>query len=164
MLWGPSAYHKHVRLPSAFEPNRLSRCCERHDILSVSLKGVDRMVIWESSPLSATVDPVLYPQQTVSEMRASAWQSVWIVLNVDINQDTVLDSCHPGSPQLWCQIPLQWSQKERDTLLWECASLSITQFTTDVLADALVKKYHNASCWGESVCRPISCVYGTWQR
>lgn len=74
---------------------------------------------------------------------ASAWQSVWIVLNVDTNQDTVLDSCHPGSPQLWCQIPLRWSQKERDTLLGECASLNITQFSTDVLADALVKKCHN---------------------
>lgn len=60
----------------------------------------------------APVKVVLYSRDGASLLRpqqvcdaASAWQSVWIVLNVDINQATVLDSCHPGSPQLWCQIP-----------------------------------------------------------
>lgn len=93
---------------SAARRSRLSRCCstkkkrKRNHTLPVSLKGAGQTVIWESSP-SATVDPALYPQSVWDVV--SARQSVWMVVNVDINQDTVLDSCHPGSPQLWCQIP-----------------------------------------------------------
>lgn len=36
--------------------------------------------------------------------------------------------------------PLQRSQKDAETLLGECPSLTITRFVDNVLADALVKK------------------------
>lgn len=70
------------------------RCCEVYRASKAPVK----VVLYTRDGAS-----LLHPQRVCDAV--SAWQSVWIVLNVDINQATVLDSCHPGSPSSGVKSP-----------------------------------------------------------
>lgn len=159
-------YQERAHLVSCFgvaRRNRLSRCCLKNDILLVSLRGWT--VIWESGPLSATVDPVLYALQNPPSVWdvVSAWQSVWIVLNVDINQDTVLDSCHPGSPQLWCQIPFS-DHRRRGILCSGSARPWASHSSRLMFWQMPLSKNIIMQAASVNQCAERSPVYGVWQR
>lgn len=107
-------------------------------------------VIWESTNLSAQASSL--EQWVLGEQ---------ILIRIRVRQ------LPPWEAAALVSNPLQRSQKDAETLLGECPSLTITRFVDNVLADALVKKkkrHHDASSQHKSALGPTSWHRQTSER